>query len=364
MPGGGIIRLDEGWRLDEGHRFDEPPHATPQPLLVPQQPITLNSEANMEYWEVTKQRAQLTLPVWTQYTPTLKIGSTGTTELEGYIAAFEPLVQERTTAQDTADASYRVVQDALLKMKLLGTKVPAIIEAMLDENEALMADMDDLYRSVPRTEGTILARARGLYPLWVRANALLAAMTPPQPAITRSVAGTPFTAAMLKGLLDGYTDLVKDMCDTQEALDTKRAALRALDRTVDQANKRWYKAAKATFDVGSDAYEALGGIPAEGGTPAPDTIEIASVTQGGEEGLQVLVAYVPGGGDHATTKLVKWQVVGVDEGFAHSAPLDASGNALGPFEVGQVVKIITEVSNSAGTRSTAPRTITLQPPIV
>jgi hypothetical protein len=103
-------------------------------------------------------------------------------------------------------------------------------------------------------------------------------------------------------------------------------------------------------------------VPTEEGTPAPDTIEIATVTQGGDGGLQVLVAYVPGGGDHATTKLVKWQV-GSETDFPHSAPLDASGNALGPFTQGQVVKIITQVSNSAGTRTVAPRTITIEAPI-
>ena len=364
MPNGGIIRLDEGWRLDEGHHFDEPPHTTPQPILVPSQPITLNSEMNMEYWEVTKLRAQVSLPVWTQYTPTMKIGTFGTAELDDMIAAFEPLVQERTTAQDTADAGYRTVQDALLKMKVLGTKVPQIIEAMLDENEALMRDVGDLFRNVPRTEGTILRRARELYPVWVRANAALAAFTPPQPAITRTLAGTAFTATALKALLDGYTELVAAMCDTQEALESKRSALRALDRTVDQVNKRWYKAAKASFDPGSAGFEALAAIPTEGGTAAPETIEIATVTQGGEAGLQVLIAYVPGGGDHATTKLVKWMVVGTDAEFVHSAPLDASGNALGPFAEGDVVKIITEVSNSVGTRSTAPRTITLTAPII
>ena len=32
-----------------------------------------------------------------------------------------------------------------------------------------------------------------------------------------------------------------------------------------------------------------------------------------------------GGGDHATTKLIKWQIEGVDPGFDHSAPLDAGG---------------------------------------
>lgn len=318
----------------------------------------------MEYWEVTKQRAQLTLPVWTQFTPTMKIGSTGVAELEQYVQAFEPLAQQRMTAQDIADAAYRTAQDSLLKMKLIGTKVPTIIEAMLGENEPLMADMNELYRNEPRTEAGILRRAQELYPLWVRANTMLAAVTPAQSPVTRVLGGVALTAAMLKSLLDGYADLVKDTCDTQEALDAKRTALRALDRQVDQITKRWYKAAKASFDEGSDAYAALESIPNEGGTPAPDTIEIASVTQGGQDGLQVLIAYVAGGGDHATSKLVKWQVAGVDVDLAHSAPLDASGNALGPFVVGQTVKVITEVSNSAATRTTARRTITLQPPIV
>ena len=45
-------------------------------------------------------------------------------------------------------------------------------------------------------------------------------------------------------------------------------------------------------------------------------------------------------------------------------PVDPSGNALGPFAVGQVVKIITEVSNSSGSRSIAPRTITITEPVV
>lgn len=51
---------------------------------------------------------------------------------------------------------------------------------------------------------------------------------------------------------------------------------------------------------------------------------------------------------------------------AQTAPLDASGNALGPFQVGQVgqvVRVRTLVANSARTLTTAPRTITLEEPI-
>ena len=66
---------------------------------------------------------------------------------------------------------------------------------------------------------------------------------------------------------------------------------------------------------------------------------------------------------HATTKLVKWKVVGVDVGFDNSATLDPSGNTLGPFAVDQVVLVMTEVSNSSGTRTSAVRTITIEEPI-
>ena len=133
---------------------------------------------------------------------------------------------------------------------------------------------------------------------------------------------------------------------------------------MDQVIKRWHKVAKAGNDPSSPVYEALAGIPMEPSTPVPDPMEIDTVAQGGEDGEQVLVSYLPGGVAHATTRQVQWQVVGEDADFTHTAPLDASGNALGPFAVGKVVKVRTLVSNSAGSRTTAPRTVTIAAPIV
>lgn len=352
------LTWDGGWHWDQ---------LVPGPSdnLPPSGNININTiTKGMEYWEVTKERAQASLPVWREHTPALRITLKGPDELEDHIDEFEPLVQLRTTAQDTYDAAYRAAQASLQKMKILGTKVPAIIEAMLDEDEGIIGDVNDLYANTPRTEASVLKRARELHPVWVRANARLAAMVPAQAAITRPVSGVAQTAALLKAELDGYTNLIKAVKDTQEALDKKRMELRNLDRTVDQLCKRWYKAAKALFDEGSAGAEALEGIPTEGGTPAPEVIEIDTVLQGGEDGLQVLVTYLPGGGDHATTKSIKWQVVGTDADFVHSAPLEAIGNALGPFAQGTTVRIITEVTNSVGVRTTAPRTITLGPPII
>ncbi len=316
----------------------------------------------MEYWEMTKERAQISLPIWQTHTPTQKVGTLGHTDLEALIDGYEPKVQERTEAQDDFDESEREVARKLLIMKILSLKIPAIIEGQLSENDSIMKDLDDVQAIVPRSEPTILKRARMVYPVWVRANTALAALTPAQPAVTRTIGGTVYTAVLLKGLLDGFTDVVKTMRDKESALNVKKSALRSHDRATDQLIKRWYKVAKASAEPGSALELALNAVPTEEGTPAPDSIEINTVTQGGEGGLQVLVSYIAGGGDHATTKLVKWQV-NAETDYPHSAPLDASGNALGPFAVGDVVKIITEVSNSSGTRTIAARTITLETPI-
>lgn len=364
MPNPAGARWNDGATFwNDGSKWGPAASGAAPGLLTPATPIPTHTHTAMEYWEITKARAQETLPVWTQHTPALKVNGRGAAELNTLIDGFEQLAQQRTLAQDDYDAAFRTGQDALLRMKVLGTKVPAIIEGHLEENEAIIRDVDDLYATNPRTESSILTRLRELLPVWERANAALAAQSPAQPPITRTVGGVAYTVALARALLDGYTGVVNAISMKAEALDEKRAALRAHDRTVDQLNKRWYKIAKAQSDPDSALYDALAGITTEPGTPAPETIEINNVTQGGEAGLQVLVSYVPGGGAHATTKLVKWQIEGQDTGFPHSTPLDASGNALGPFAKNQVVKVLTEVSNSTGTRTTAARTITIGEPV-
>ncbi len=370
VSGGWRVAMAAPWNWDTpGLTWDMPGlvwnGSAPEPPqdLLPSSTNKINQGGTMEYWEITKDRAQQSLPVWVQFTPNMKINNLGHTDLDGFIDEYEPKVQARTAAQDEFDEAERAVQRSLLVMKILGTKVPAIIEGMLSDQTGLMKDVDDLYATTPKREGTVLKRARDLHPVWVRANTALTGTTPPQAALTRKVGGTIYTAALLKAQVDGFTDLVKTMRDKESALNLTRMALRSHDRKVDKMIKGWFKAAKADAEEDSDLATALEGIPTEQGTVAPETIEIATVLQGGEGGLQVLVSYVAGGGDHATTKSIKWQV-GAETNYPHSAPLDPSGNALGPFAEGAVVKIITEVSNSVGTRTTATRTITLGPPIV
>ena len=318
----------------------------------------------MEYWAVTKDRAQQTLTVWNQHVPTLNIGTQGPLALGTLIAGFEPLAQAVVAAQDVTDAAVRAVQGALGTMRVLGTKLPQIIEGQLDGNAGILRDVKDLYANTPRTEASILRRLRELLPVWVRANAVLAAMVPAQAAIVRVVGGVAFTAAAAKTLLDSYTNLIGTRTDKDGLLSNAKEALKEHDSTTDSLIKRWYKVVKATADVGTPLADALDGIPTEQGTPAPTIIDIATVTQGGADGLHAEVDYTPGGGDHATTKTLRWKVVGVDADFIHSVPIDRTGNEIGPFTEGQVVKLFGEVSNSSGTRTTAERTLTIGVPIV
>ncbi|NBQ70054.1 MAG: hypothetical protein EBU46_14995 [Nitrosomonadaceae bacterium] len=57
-----------------------------------------------------------------------------------------------------------------------------------------------------------------------------------------------------------------------------------------------------------------------------------------------------------------WKVEGVDQDFTHHNPVDPSGNALGPFTIGQVIKLRTRVTNSNGTTTGSIRTLTMLNP--
>lgn len=318
----------------------------------------------MEPWEITKDRSQKTLVVWQQHVPALNIGISSSAVLETLIDGFDPLVAARIDAQDAYDSAYRAVQNALATMRVLGTRVPQIIEGHLDENKSIISDVKDLYSNSPRTESTILKRLRELLPVWVRANTALAALTPSQPPIVRVVGGVAFTAAAAKTLYDGYTDIVGTRGEKSGLLKAAIENLAQHDAAADELNKRWYKVVKASADPGTPLENALEAIPTEEGTPAPTIVDISTVTQGGDDGLHALIDWASGGGDHATTSNLRWKVEGVDAGFTHSVPFDRKGNAIGPFTVGQVVRVMGEFINSSGTRTTAIRTLTIGVPIV
>lgn len=317
----------------------------------------------MQPWEITLKRAYETLAIWKLHAPGAKVRGEGHEVLEALIDQFEPMAQACVTSQDEVDAATRAAQDTLAKLKLLGTRVPQIIEAQLDDNEPLMTGLRVIYRTSPRTEATILTRMRELYPFWLLADEAMAAQTPPQPPITRRIQGLPHSAAMAKALLDGYNNEVQEVGKMNKQHAVTLAAQAALDQRVDSLNKRWYKMVSNSFEAGSAEHEALDKIPTEQGALVPTVLEIKSVKQAGEAGRQVIVRYAAKGGERATRRWLKWQVLGVDADYVNELPLDPKGNTLGPFEVGTELRIIAEVANSAASRTSAPRSITITAPV-
>ena len=140
-----------------------------------------------------------------------------------------------------------------------------------------------------------------------------------------------------------------------------RTNLDTEEHTADRLNKRYYQRLLAEARTNQALSAALGQIDTETDN-LPGTLSIASVLQGGDNQLHLLVAYVNGTGANADDRLLDWMVVGTDADFTHTTEVDLSGNLLGPFLVGQTVKIRTRTVNGSGTRTSAVRTLVVQQP--
>lgn len=318
----------------------------------------------MQPWEVTLQRARISLAIWQNYAPGLKIGQEGASVLEGWIDQFEPLAQAMVQAQDALDAAARQCEDTLAKLQVLGTRVPAIIEAQMDDHPQLLDLLKQAYRTKPRTVDTILTRMRLVHPLWVMADEARAALPDPQPPITRRLQGVEHTAAMALALLDGYNEEVRVHSHCIKAQVVQRTELEALTKRTDRLSKQWYKVVNNLFERGTPEHEALKSVPTLPGARVPSVLEIRSVKQGGEEGRQALVRYAPKGGERATRLWLKWQVVGVDEDYTNQVELEREGNAIGPYPVGTELRLVAIAANSAASRTSTPRTLIIAAPIL
>ncbi|MEO5912708.1 MAG: hypothetical protein ABIS50_00630 [Luteolibacter sp.] len=99
----------------------------------------------------------------------------------------------------------------------------------------------------------------------------------------------------------------------------------------------------------------------ESGTAPPQVLEIAGVTQ---EGLSLRVTYVPDTGKHATVLELDYLVEGVQADFLSVPVTVATGNLIGPFTQGQIVRLRTDVGNSRDHSELGPeQAITIGPAV-
>lgn len=314
----------------------------------------------MEYYQAIQNRTGQTVAVINQYVPTMKVGAVDAAGLLALADGLNPLAQARDNALTDYDAAVNAENQGFLTIQRLTLALPQSAEGELDDTVQAEADLIDLldpaYAIVPRTTELALGRGKKVVSAVTKINTFLAPAVPARGPIT----------AGGKGVADLTSEMnaqpAKEQTVEDRAVDVTdaRTALRSAAATVDRLNKRFFAKLEAEARTNPALAEALAGITT--GANLPGTLGIVSVLQGGLNGLQVLVSYENGTYTTGATSTVEWMVEGVDTDFTHTAPADPSGNALGPFTVGQVVKLRTRVTNANGTTTGSVRTLTILNP--
>ena len=314
----------------------------------------------MEYYQAIQNRTGQTVAVINQYVPTMKVGAVDAAGLLALADGLNPLAQARDNALTDYDAAVNAENQGFLTIQRLSLSLPQSAEGELDDTVQAEADLIDLldpaYAIVPRTTELALGRGKKVVSAVTKINTFLAPAVPARGPIT----------AGGKGVADLTSEMnaqpAKEQTVEDRAVDVTdaRTALRSAAATVDRLNKRFFAKLEAEARTNLALAEALAGITT--GANLPGTLGIVSVLQGGVNGLQLLVSYENGTYTTGATSTVEWMVEGVDTDFTHTAPADPSGNALGPFTVGQVVKLRTRVTNANGTTTGSVRTLTILNP--
>ena len=308
----------------------------------------------MELHQQVGARADQTIPAWQTYFGALIVSKMNGSGLRVLADALVTTAQLRDNKLQALDDSRQARDSICAQIHLLDVKVPALIAASLSEEPHILADLDKVYAIVAETFSACVARAQKLVPVWKATNAFLAAQTPPLSPITRNGK----TVANLETLIAQATPAESAVAALESEAGTLRGTLRRDAQRVDRINKAAYKGMMALADPGTPGMDALGTISTESTSLLPDTLGIRSISQGGTNGLQVLVNFEPSAIEPGETRELQYMRDGIDADWTTIA-VDASGNALGPFAVGQTIRVRTSVTNSHGTRNSGTRRLVI-----
>lgn len=308
----------------------------------------------MELHQQVGARADQTVPVWQIHFGALIVSKMNGSGLRVLADALVTTAQLRDNKLQALDDSRQARDLICAQIHLLDVKVPALIAASLSEEPHILADLDKVYAIVAETFSACVARAQKLVPVWKATNAFLAAQSPALPPITRNGK----TVANLETLIAQATPAESAVAALESEAGTLRGTLRRDAQRVDRINKAAYKGMMALADPGTPGMDALGTISTESTSLLPDTLGIRSISQGGTNGLQVLVNFEPSTIEPGETRELQYMRDGIDADWTTIA-VDASGNALGPFVVGQTIRVRTSVTNSHGTRNSGPRRLVI-----
>ena len=314
----------------------------------------------MEHYQAIQNRTAQTVAVITLHLPSLTLGGMDAAGLLARSAALNGLAQSRDDALADLDVAANAENQGFLQIRNLTLALPKSVAGELDatvETEAGLLDLlAPVYALVPRTTKLALDRAMKLKSALDKINPYLAAQVPARGPITSGGRG----AAELAALIAAQPVLGPAQDDAASTVSTARGALRTATAALDRWNKRFYAKLQAEARTNETLAGAMDQIATDS-VNLPGTLGIKSIVQDAEAPTHLRVTYEPGRFKEEVTNAVEWQVAGTDVDWAHSVPAEAGGNSLGPFAVGQVVRIRSRVTNGNGTTTGSVRTITVQP---
>jgi len=312
----------------------------------------------MEYYQTTQNRAAQTVAVITHSAPGLTVGDTSVADLQAQALALEGLSQMRDDALVAYDRAVNAENQGFLAIQAMVLTLPLAAEADLDDSNPIESGLLDLlgpvYGITPRTTELALERGKKLVSALTTINAYQISHIPPRRPILsggRDVEALMTALAIQPGLEQEVDDRVAQVMGT-------RIALRLAATGVDRLNKRFYAKLQSEARSSPTLAQALGQIATESAN-LPHTLSIRSLLQGGTDNLHLLLSYDNGSYDGTATSSVEWQVVGTDADFVHQVGADPSGNTLGPFAKGQMVRVRTRVVSGNGATTGSVRVLTL-----
>ena len=309
-----------------------------------------------EYWEITHERAVATQAVWGMK-PTFELNKLTKAQHATLTDSLPTLAQARDNKENDLTEALAAKHNFFDKLRSLGTRVPGLIDGMLDDDDDLKDQLDAIYAVDPDlSESHILRRGRLILPLWIDVNAARAAAVPPKGELTLDYQGVSVGASNFGGDMVSAITAQKTEAERQRDVTNAKSALRTADRKTDRANKRWYQAWLKAWPVGTaEGDAAQSQIPTEQGTAQAQPLEILTLTALANHTVKVNLD--PVGGAHATTKELQYQLPGETE-FGHSTPITGLEMIVGPFSAGASVTLRTRVANSnPGTVPSAPKTV-------
>ena len=309
-----------------------------------------------QYWEITHDRAVPTQAVW-GLAPTFELNNLTRAQHGTLTDGLPGLAQARDTAENnlTDATSARAVLFA--KLGDLSVRMPGLLDGLLEDNDVLHDQLDKIFAiDAGVSDAQTLRRCRLILPLWTDYNARQAAAAPPKPALTLRYQSVDVTLADCATTMDNAVAAQTTDAEKQRDVTTAKGSLRAADRKLDRANKRWYKAWLKAFPIGTaEGDAAMADIPTEQGTPDPAKLEILTLTALVDH--RVRVNLDPHGGAHATTKELQTMLPGETE-FGHTVPITGHEVFLGPYAAGVTVTARTRVANSnPGTVTSTPKSV-------